>query len=174
MARPREQQLSSLFQVAGSTGQSSPPGPPGKEPLLFACAFTPLFSEGERVQLAITQPTRDFSDPAAAGKGGSQSAGLPAQTLWRCLFLASSGVWVRFLSVSSVGSPSQGGVPAGRQGVAWIPMRLNQSNCFLLSPGAQGLRGSRARCLWPSSLLGNGRTFRNVVLYVHIPVLKMC
>lgn len=54
---PREQQLSSLFQVAGSNGQSSPPRPPGKESLLFICAFTPLFSEGERIQLDITQPT---------------------------------------------------------------------------------------------------------------------
>lgn len=114
---PREQQLSPLFQVAGSNGQSSPPCPPGKASLLFICAFTPLFSEGERIQLDITQSTLH------AGKGDVQSIGFPAQTLWRCLFLASSGVWMRFLSVSSVGRPSQGGISAGHQSVSCMDSR---------------------------------------------------
>ena len=78
LARPREQRLSSLFQVAGSIGQSSPPCPPGKEPLLFACAFTPLFFEGERVQLASTQPTLGLLRPCCTlGKGAPSQQDFP-------------------------------------------------------------------------------------------------
>lgn len=64
-------------------------------------------------------------------------------------------VWMLFLSVSSGGSPNQGGIAVWHEAVEWIPTRLNHSYCFLLSSWEQGLRDSLGQCSWPSSLLGN-------------------
>lgn len=64
-------------------------------------------------------------------------------------------VWMLFLSVSSAGSPNQGGIAVWYKTVEWIPMRQDHSYTFLLSLWEQGRRGSLGQCSWPSSLLGN-------------------